>query len=218
MRFNISILSVFIFLSTCSLAQYKYDIGLKASSYDLERYQLETRLHLKSPYSLLVNYSYGSSGFLYSHPYTVISDSTFSETNGYLFTQSNTLKFGVQRKLRSLATNIFYVGATFGLGYEKHDLYTYIREYSYDTAPPSPNGTGSYELLASNGTNHMYGVLHSQLALSFGIDAPITKHFAINVEASLAGFHSNNLSSKYDYLYLVPSISGGLRYSFIKRE
>lgn len=209
-------------LLTCipsnSIAQYRYDIGLKASSYDMERFQFETRFHFKSPYSLVVNYSHGStttsSRGSSSNPF----DSTFSTSHLISNYYSNTIKFGVQRKFKSFASDVFYAGASLGIGHRVSLHRIYETVYMNDSLTQGLGFFGYYHPVASQESVYRYEYLDTQLSLSFGINAPLTKRIVINVELSLAGFLSRNINSNYHKWDIVPSISGGVRYSFGKWE
>lgn len=220
---NILTLILIIFVSSGSFAQYKYDIGLKASTYDMERFQLEGRFHLDNPYSIVVTLARGgrNNGYLSQTPF--YNDSLFDVTQSNFNASNNTLKLGVQRKLGFLASDVFYAGATIGFGYEQQRTYYYTSTYSVHS-DSTPSGSPFLysdvnEISSSNTSNNTSGI-NAQLGLSFGMDVPLTKRLSINAEIAFAGIYKRfSGSAEYYPLNIItfqPSLSGGLRYSFGK--
>ena len=211
-------LLLFIFVSSSSFAQYKYDIGLRVSSYEMEQFQLEGRFHLNSPYTLVANYSYGSRSSYSSSQTPVYNDSLMDIDSRYFSASNNTVKIGIQRKLRFLATDVFYVGAMLGAGIENRLHSHYEATYTvYDTTNVPHfliyHGTES----SSNFNKTKTRSINGQLAISFGMDVPITKRFSINAEVSWATIFDKSPNYSTISMGFFPSVSGGLRYSFGKR-
>lgn len=227
MKSKISIASffVFIFVSSASFAQYKYDIGLKASTFDMERFQLEARFHLNNPYSIVVALANGSQNGGYSSQTPLYNDSLFDITQSGFSSNNNVLKLGVQRKLGFLASDVFYAGAVVGFGYQRRNNSFYTATYSVDSnssASENPYLSSNWNEISSNNSSSRTSAINAQLALSFGMDVPITKRFSINAEVSFAGIYER-LSGEASYyplsfVHLQSTISGGLRYSFGKRN
>lgn len=115
-KIRITSLFTFIFVTSVSFAQYKYDIGLKASTYDLERYQLEQRFHFDSPWSITVTLLTGTKFASAISRTPTYSDSLFDDNYEGHDTQNSGIKMGVQRKLGLFATDVFYTGASLGFG------------------------------------------------------------------------------------------------------
>lgn len=211
---------VFI-LTFYSSAQYKWDIGLKTSSFELERFQLEVRYHLKSPYTITATLMNGSRYFGDYHLSKVYNDSLIDVTNYYHSTTNTALKFGIQRKIGFLASDVFYAGATIGFGFEQIRSSNYVSTYSVG------DSTGDYtyphyfldwdELSSSQNTIQMKAI-SAQLGLTFGMDVPLTKRFSINAEIGMLGHYRQNLDYQTSIITLLPTISGGVRYRFGKRE
>lgn len=220
MKSKISILSffAFIFVTTSSFAQYKYDIGLKASTYDMERFQLEGRFHLDNPYSITATLVSGSRWNSYQSQSPFYSDSLFDITQSSFEVRNMGIKLGVQRKLGFLATNVFYAGATIGFGYEQHNSSYFNSTYSISDSIVSPNPyMYQWNELQSDYQFSRTSAINAQLGLSFGMDVPITKRFSINAELGFTGVYSQHLEYNYSIISLQGMISGGLRYSFGKR-
>ncbi|MFK7787527.1 MAG: hypothetical protein AB8B56_20555 [Crocinitomicaceae bacterium] len=223
MKSKISIVSLFvcIFVSSSSFAQYKYDIGLRMSSYDMERFQLDARFHLDSPYSLLFSVVNGSS---YSGNYSqtpVFNDSLIQIQNSSYNTTNNLFKFGVQRKLGFLATDVFYAGATVGFGFDRQNSLLSNATYSVETdslGNLQDPYLSAWEYQNSDFTESTNRAVSAQLSLSFGMDVPISKRFSINAEIGLTAGYRHSLSYSINYIDLIGSVSGGLRYSFGKRS
>ena len=211
-------LFIFIFVSSSSFAQYKYDIGLKASTYEMERFQLEQRFHLNDPYSIVVTLATGSRGSGTNSRSSYYNDSLFDVTNSYYNATNTALKFGVQRKLGFLATDVFYAGATVGIGFEQQRGTYYTATYSVGDSMPEENPY-LYEWSEINSTYQLTqtSAINAQLALSFGMDVPISKRFSINAEVGFAAMYYRSIDYPSSYIHMVPSVSGGLRYSFGKR-
>ena len=212
-------LFLFIFVTSGSFAQYKYDIGLKASTYEMERFQLEQRFHLNSPYSIVVTLATGSRGSgnqglssYYNDSIFDLSDSQFSATN-------NAIKIGVQRKLGFFAANVFYAGATIGMGFEQQTSRYSNATYSVGDSMPNQNPY-LYEWEEINSMNELTNTssVNGQLALSFGMDVPLSKRFSINAEMSIAGIYVSSKDYSFTTISMIGSFSGGLRYQFGKRE
>lgn len=213
-------LLLFIFVSSSSFAQYKYDIGLRVSSYEMEQFQLEGRFHLDNPYSIVVTFATGSRGSGNSSQTPIYSDSLIDITNSYFSAMNSALKIGLQRKLGFLASDVFYAGATFGIGFEQqrssHHTATYAVVDSMDLHPFLYYGYG--EAISSSVNLTKSSAINAQLALSFGMDVPITKRFSINAEVSWATIFDKSPNYSTISMGFFPSVSGGLRYSFGKRE
>lgn len=222
MNFTKSIftLSLILFVSSNSFAQYKYDIGLKASSYEMERFQLEGRLHLNNPYSIVVTLSNGSRGHGNYHVTPYYNDSLFDVSSNYSNANNTSLKIGVQRKLGFLATNVFYAGASVGFGFEQRNSFLHSATYSVGDSMPTmpPYNYIHWEEINSDDKLNRTKSINTQLALSFGMDVPITKRISINAEIGLAGIYQHSLDYPSSIITFHPNVSGGLRYSFGKRE
>lgn len=214
-------LFLFIFVSSGSFAQYKYDIGLKASSYEMERFQLEQRIHLNSPFSIVVTFATGSRGSGSYLQSSIYNDSLVDISNNFSNATNNTLKVGVQRKLGFLETDVFYVGATLGIGFEQQrDNFftaTYLVDDSSQIYPSAYSQIDYGNEISSSHIMNSTNAINAQLALSFGMDVPITKRFSINAEVACAALYRKSFNYQYTGIYFQPSFSGGLRYSFGKR-
>ncbi len=207
-----------IFVSSSSFAQYKYDIGLRASSYSMERFQLEQRFHLKSPYSVVVALVTGWRQTGSSSQTPIYSDSLFTVSNYNYNTQNNALKVGVQRKLGVLATDVFYAGATLGMGYERGQTRWYSATYSVGDSVLDDSFVLNLHEISSDSFMDDTQAINTQLGLSFGMDVPISKRLSINAEIGFAGILTNSLTYDYSTIDLFGSVTGGLRYQFGKRE
>lgn len=218
--FGIFLIFACIVISPASFAQYKYDIGLKASTYEMEQFQLEQRFHLDSPYSIVVTLTAGSrySGAQSQTP--LYNDTLFDISNSSFNATSNGIKVGLQRKLGFLATDVFYAGVTLGTSFEQQRSNYYNVTYSVENPDGTePNIYGSqWTVINSLVSENSYRAINAQLALSFGMDVPITKRFSINAELAMAGMYSKQLNYSFSSIHLQPSISGGLRYGFGKKE
>ncbi len=213
------ILFSFIFVSSVSFAQYKYDIGVRTSTYDLERFQLEQRFHFDSPWSITVTLLTGSKFASAISKTPTYSDSLFDDNYEGHDTQNGGIKMGVQRKLGLFATDVFYTGASLGFGVQKQRS-TY-RSTTYSNTGTGENIPGyNTEISEVSSTFQLYesSEINSQLALSFGMDVPISKRFSINAELGFAGIYSRSLTYDYSSITLFGSVSGGLRYQFGKRS
>lgn len=224
MNFKTSIFPfvLFIFASFNSFAQYKYDIGLKMSSYEMERFQLEQRIHLNSPYSIVVTFATGSRMYGNNTQSSIYNDSLIDVSNNFSFTKNNAIKVGVQRKLGFLETDVFYVGAQLGMGFEQQRDNFFKATYSVNDStqvyPSAHSYIGYGEEISSNHVTNSSNAINAQLGLSFGMDVPITKRFSINAEIACAALYRKSFNYQYSGIYFQPSFSGGLRYLFGKKE
>lgn len=217
---RITALFLFTFISSTSIAQYKYDIGFKTSTNEMERFQLEQRFHLNSPFSIVVTLMNGSrnSGNYYQTGF--YSDSLFDVGYDQLFVKSNSLKIGVQRKLGFLATDVFYAGVSIGMGFKNLSYTNYNTTYSIVDSMAIEPSTSHPNLQTVTNTVDGIGsrAINTQIAVSFGMDVPISKRLSINTEIGFAGNLTQYSTFNSTMTYLIPSISGGLRYQFGKRE
>ena len=212
-------LFTFIFVSSESFAQCKYDIGVKVSSYEMERFQFEGRLHLNNPYTLVLNYSYGSKSRSGGSQTPVYNDSLTDVKRKYFFAHGHTIKLGLQRKLGFLATDVFYVGASLGVGIENHTFARYSKTYTVqDSSHVSSYLIGYDPDNNSNFTTTHGRSINTQIALSFGMDIPLTKRLSLNAEIGVANIYEKSSSYPTVTMDFYPSVSGGLRYQFGKRE
>ncbi len=217
---NLLLFGSVLFFAFHSSAQYKWDIGLKTSSFDKERFQLEARYHLESPYTLtaaFISGSRGSGSYQTSHVY---NDSLVDVTYNNHISNNYGLKFGVQRKLGFLASDVFYAGATIGFGYEQQRSSLHTSTYSVGDSTgtyPYPYYYQTWNELSSVSNVHLMEAINAQLGLSFGMDVPLTKRFSINAEIGFAGYYSRSLTYQLSIITLQPTVSGGVRYRFGKR-
>lgn len=221
MKINVRILTLVlvIFVSSNSFAQYKYDIGIRVSSYEMETFQLEQRFHLDNPYSIVATIATGSRGSYNYSQTPVYSDSLVTASSNHYFARNTALKIGLQRKLGFLATDVFYAGATVGVGLENQMSRYYSETFSVqDTLLPYPHLPFGYSQgISSSENNTNTRAINASLGLSFGMDVPITKRFSINAEIGLAAMYNQSLDYSFTTINLLGTISGGLRYSFGKR-
>ena len=212
-------LFIFIFASSGSFAQYKYDIGLRASSYDMERFQLEQRFHLDSPYSIVVTLSTGGKGYGSYSQTPIYNDSLVTISNSNYNIQNNALKVGVQRKLGFLATDVFYAGATLGVGFERGNSQYYSTTYSVGDSVVDPNPyMYSWNEINSASFTDRTKAINAQFGLCFGMDVPISKRLSVNAEIGFSGIFTNSFTYDYSTINLFGSVSGGLRYQFGARN
>lgn len=208
-------LIAFIFASSGSFAQYKYDIGLRASSYDMERFQLEQRFHLDSPYSIVVTFASGSRGDGSYSQTPIYNDSLITISHFNYTIQNNALKVGVQRKLSFLAGDVYYAGATLGIGYERGQNRLNSTTYSVGDSVVDPYPyMYNWDEINSTNVQKSTKAINAQLGLSFGMDVPISKRLSINAELGFSGILTNSLTHDYSTIELLGSVSGGLRYQF----
>ena len=220
-KISIVVTFVFIFVSSASFSQYKYDIGLRASTNGLERFQLDFRYHFDSPYSLLFSVGSGSDG---SYQYTqtpVYNDSLILTSMNSQNNSNLVFKAGVQRKLGFLATDYFYAGAHIGFGFEQ-------RQYGngsviYSVATDSMENVINpiwepWEYQSEDYSSHSIRAINAQLGVSFGVDVPIYKRFSVNAEIGFVGIYQQLLEQSTSIITLFPTASGGIRYSFGKRH
>lgn len=196
-------------------AQYNYDVGLKVSTNELERFQLEGRYHFKSPFSLLIFLSRGSEHRYNQFDIPIQEDSLYAFQEDRIKTTNHSIRIGVQQKLDFLATDAFYVGTSLGMGHEKQ----YSRISSEQYVIDSIVGHQAYSHIVSSAhLNENTRALKVELVLSAGMDVPLTNRFSVNAELGLSTFYRKSLNSESSFLSQRMYVSGGPRYSFGKRE
>ena len=222
MKIKIQVLAVItlLILSTSANAQYKHDIGLRMSTFDLQQSQLEYRFHLESPYTIVVSALNGNRGHGTYSQSPLYNDSLFSIAQNGFRKRSYGLNIGVQRKITGLASDVFYVGAHIGGGMLLQDNSLYSAVYAIpDTTGSNGNylAQGAYQVSSSSIRDESQWI-STQLGLSFGMDVPLTKRFSLNAEISIAGFYDRSLTDAFSSFTLMSAASGGIRYRFGKRE
>lgn len=213
-------LIMIIFASSNSFAQYKYDIGLRTSSFVQERYQLEQRFHLSTT-TIVGTIAYGSNSERSSRASENYMDSTLMINSVSNHSTFYTVKVGVQKKIDFPESDQFYVGAAVGITLEPFEQNIINSTYRLDSSTlniPSSYPFYFAEELSSEYTRNDWDYLHTRVALSFGMDVPITTRIVINAEASFAAVFRNNLNNSSFYIYLKPAISAGFRYRFGKSD
>ena len=221
MTFKISKLSLlfFIFVSSGSFAQFRFDTGIKVSSLDQERFLLEQRFHLEKPYTLVATYAFGSQASNFYNSEVNILDSTLNTYSSNYYAQTHTLKFGVQREISWLASDVFYLGGNVGFGYRQYQRSIVNSAFALhdSTALNPPHFHGDYEEISTSVDWKNTDVILAQLGITFGMDVPLTKRLLINVELGLLYNFGSYLGQRSLFSEMVPALSGGLRYQFGKR-
>lgn len=200
-----------------AVAQYKYDVGLRISTYELERFQLDGRYHFKSPYSILVSLTSGWYMDSERHEGQIHEDSLIYYSSTRVNESSNSLNIGVQRKLGLFETDMFYGGATIGLGYKKYSGWHSSGVYQIDSTQMNPSPVNFTSEVYSSETISSTRTLSAQLTLSIGMDVPLSERLYLNVELGLISAYRSLMNSSSSFFEQYMSFSGGLRYSFGKR-
>lgn len=213
---KLGVLLVFIFFGTGAFSQHKQDIGLKIGSLENERAQLDYRFHLKSPYALAATYCYGTTSYTNSGVITSYSDSTLTTNSEFQEDWFHTIKVGVQRKFTDFASDVFYAGATLGVGYFKRQNSFYQTTFVMnDSLPQTPvYGVWQNEIVSSSELHQISNIIQTQIALTFGMDVPISKRFLINAEVGLIGNYAKGIDNNASYSEVIVGFSGGVRYQF----
>lgn len=209
-----------LFLSTISYGQNKHDIGFRVSTLDVQRYQLDYRFHLNSPYSIVVSAFNGSRSHGTSSQGPLYNDSLFSVVQSGFSVRNSGLQLGVQRKTMGMASDVFYVGASLGAAWQQHKSSLFSGVYAISDTTGS-NGNfirhGS-EQVSSEMSNFDSKWLSTKVELTFGMDVPLTKRLLLNAEISLSSFYDRSLTDSFSSFTLMPTASGGIRYQFGKQE
>lgn len=205
---------------TGAFGQYKHDLALKIGSLEKERAQLDYRFHLKSPYTIIATYCYGMVAYTNEGLVTSFSDSTFTSISEREQTWFHTIKAGVQRKFTGFASDVFYAGATIGAGYFMQRNSFYESTFAMNDSLPQTQVSNFWqnEEISSSELHQNARIVQTQLALSFGMDVPISKRFTINAEVGLLGNFVDYINSYRNYAEVLVGFSGGVRYQFGKRE
>jgi hypothetical protein len=217
---KLGVFLVFLFFGTGAFSQYKQDIGLKIGSLEEERAQLDYRFHLKFPYTIIASYAYNSNTWSDEGGYVSYFDSTYSVNSEFHQYWFHTVKIGVQRKISGFASDVFYTGATVGVGYKKQrNSYSESTFFFNDTIPaPPPFSYVPGSELSFTELHQYTRTLQAQLAFSFGMDVPISKRFLINAEIGLIGNLAKNAAQNGLSAEITMAFSGGVRYQFGVRK
>jgi len=201
----------------CTRAQYKYDVGLKVSSNHLERFQLEGRFHFRTPYSLMISVNGGSEIASNNIKIPVYSDSLYSYSNSRTERSNISIKTGIQRKLKFPSTDIFYVGSSLGIGFLNRYELRSTGSYIIDSVVNYPPQTYIQEIDFTE-TYYSNRSIRTELAFSFGLNAPFSERLSINAEIGLSTYIQSSLTNNESTFFnQFVYASGGLRYSFGKR-
>ena len=216
---KLGVFVAFLFFGIAAFSQYKQDIGLKIGSLENERAQLDYRFHLKSPYTILASYCYGTASFTDETDVIYSADSTYLTTSEFQEDWFHTLKIGAQRKFTDFASDVFYAGTTIGAGYflrrnsDNYAMYSLI-----DTLPQTQLPDGQIAPIWSDEVHQYSRILQMQVALTFGMDVPISKRFLINAEVGLIGNYAKGIDNNASYSEVIVGFSGGVRYQFGVRK
>lgn len=213
-------LLITLFFATFTYGQYKQDIGVRLSTVDIQRYQLDYRFHLNSPYSIVVSAFKGSRGHGTFSRGPLYNDSLFSVVQSGFSASNSGLQLGVQRKITGLVSDVFYVGASLGAGFQQHksSLFTGIYVISDTTGSNGDFIRHGAEQVSSEMSNSDSNWLSTQVGLTFGMDVPLTKRLLLNAEISLSSFYDRSLTDSFSSFTFIPTASGGIRYQFGMRE
>jgi hypothetical protein len=138
-----------------SNAQLGYDIGLKLTSYRVNRFQLEQRFHFKDKISVVMDFGMNRN----SPPrrditYAYAEGGPSSLTVNHFVAKFYQVKLGAQKDIiNNAAGSRVYAGGSFGLNYGTRRNYLAHAQLSFDIDPETGEGFLVYRL--PNSTSEM---------------------------------------------------------------
>lgn len=195
----------------------KHDLGIRVSSFDQERFQLNYRYHKNEKWTFQVTGQYGSSGNSYYNEKYSLQDSTNYEisVSGYSYDHYG-LSIGLRRNLSFMKHNYYYVGAGLGGGYT--ELVYSSFSALYEVEPSSDSYPVFGDLLESEDERQITKGWHSTARIYTGLDIPILDRLSLNLELgilnNLTGMPESSWMSNTIYGY----VSGGLHFNIGKSD
>ncbi|MFK7784967.1 MAG: hypothetical protein AB8B56_07620 [Crocinitomicaceae bacterium] len=210
---RISLLAIGIMISSFSYSQYKYDLGLKISSFDRNALQVEFRTAITPSFSLFTNLNYGGKSDGYGYINDPSGDTLADQFNSSRRLTSYTGIVGFRKAIHSLPGDFFYAGAALGVGYEEYvERDTRLKMYLDENGESIHVPTGETVTVESSTSQLFdYGMFYG-LYLNIGMDIPLGKRFSVNCELNAITYYSETESG----FGFAPRFSGGLIYSFGK--
>ncbi|MCJ8292355.1 MAG: hypothetical protein HRT58_20590 [Crocinitomicaceae bacterium] len=212
---KISLLTFSLFFSTFCYSQYKHSIGLKTSTFRRNSLQLEQTFTINSNLTIFANFTIGRESYGSRCLGEVPGDTILNEYRFNSNSQFYSGKIGLNKTLSFFPNNYFYIGSALGIGYEEHHTEdTHWVNYYDENGTYFESETG-LSMTTNYTVNRTFNSgIFLQFYLTLGMNLPLTKRLSFNCEINAIILHSENTGSLVTELSFVPSISGGLRYSF----
>jgi hypothetical protein len=217
----IVIVAIGAFTTKAQSTYFKHDIGIRASSYNMERFRLDYRYHLSEKWTFSVGGYYGDqSHFSWNGAY--LNDSTYESFTHQITLRAYGVTFGAQRKLNFMKHNFYYVGTDIGVGItnRKFTFSRFVFVPEGDQTSPSPFFPGIGEVLENEFEVSSNNAFNLNNRLFVGADVPIVDRLSFNLEVGMVvNLESANYNGySTNYVDLLAFASGGLRYRFGKTE
>lgn len=204
--------------STFAQTQFKHDIGVRFSSDDEERLQLQYRWHKSDKWAFGVTASYGQYGNGNYSLQLEDGDTTYIANSYYYDFQHYSLMVDVVRKLSFMKHNFYYVGASIGGGAIQRNYNSYWARYEAAGDASSSLFPNVGEEIESERYYDHGGGVSGRARLYVGADVPILDRLTFNLEVGTGLAIARYDSSFSGYSYWSGSVTGGLRYRFGKAE
>jgi len=211
-------------LASSSFAQsdsFKHDIGLKISSWQPERFQLQYRYHFNESWAFSANAYVGTESIYFSDGDYLIQDSLYEMNSSEYRYNTYGVEFGAIRKLNFMKHNFYYVGASAGFGgATRSSHYNRMVFTVKDADPTMPAAPFPYldEVVDSEYSATIDNAMAAKSKLFVGADFPILDRLSFNCELGMMMNFEFYAKDKFNYFTGAGYFSGGLRYNFGKVE
>lgn len=207
--------------SNAQTTNFRHDIGIKLSTNQPERFQLQYRFHASEKWAYSANAYFGIRNSYYSNGDYIIQDSIYEINSLQLQYHSYGIDFGAIRKLSFMKHNFYYVGGSFGVGATTRSQHYSRMTYETSSGSPAPP-YGVYPLLENlidSEHNTIIGnSMNVNTRLFIGADVPIVDRLTFNFELGIAGSLEVNTQDQFAIIEIPGYLTGGLRYRFGKTE
>lgn len=211
--FRVLLFPAFVLFTTFSQSQKGYDIGVKTSSFERDRIQLDQRIALNDLYSVIINISGGWQSDLSSSSYQT-GDSTLTVTDYSTYYRYGSLNIGASRRLGIAGHKLFYVAATIGAGIESKAYSRITTDLKYPEEPSNMGqayGSIEYDVLATSEYQYFESDWFFRGDIIAGLDIPLAKRLLFNCAANAIFFHSQSEYGGFLGIKFQPSVSAGIR-------
>jgi len=211
--FFVGIASFFFLLPSTSLAQYNHDIGLKVSTNEYDKFQMEYRWHPNNKWAFTGTVNFGKLYWSDQNWSSIKGDSTIAYVDQNSITKAFTVSIGALRKFHLMEHNFYYAGANIGYGGAVNDFATYRNVYLVDSTQLFFGEYFQTNVLDRTETHQRTNYHLATTRLYLGADVPIFGRFSLNVETGYRGMlamSSQNIGI-FDLQFFA---TGGLRFQF----
>lgn len=220
MKTYVALIALILSCSTyAQTSSFKHDIGLKFSSYQPEKFQLQYRYHANEKWAFGVNGRFGTRATYYSNGDYLIQDSIYELFSTEYRVNSFGIDFNAIRKLSFMKHNFYYVGGSLGVGSTVRRTRDTRTVYEPMEMSPGQQWYGPPfigEVIESETYVTLRNSMNFNSRLFVGLDVPIVDRLSFNFELGISLDAEVGNTDQFNYVSLsVPGyVAGGLRFNF----